>query len=377
MASQTRDPQEIERDIENERSELSRSMREIQSRFTPEAFLREAARFARDNGSDFGQSVAASIKRNPLAVGLTGVGLAWLIFGRSDGDRRDGSDGGGVAADQPDLFDRTRTPPRQFNTPRLDAGRYRDGKGDDASSPEMSRRTSRTYPEWLVPKSGQSDTVSDPSEHPKKSSQSVSDTARDVSGTVSDAAKSAGDNIAQTASDASERLAQVRDRIYHGTEELNEAAKERVAAARQAAIDAQQFAMQAARRGWRTGRATAEDFFEEQPLVAGALAMAVGAAIAGALPRTRSEDEWFGAESDWLIDEAERIFEEERAKVEGVAKAAANEALKVVREKADEADAAATSAVKTVAEEARDATDRVRTAAQDESQRTNLSGAKD
>jgi hypothetical protein len=75
--------------------------------------------------------------------------------------------------------------------------------------------------------------------------------------------------------------------------------------------------------------------FDRQPLAAGALAFAAGAAIAAALPRTQMEDDYFGERSDQFLEDAERLFEEERAKLGRVAKATADEAKAVMSEKAD------------------------------------------
>lgn len=82
----------------------------------------------------------------------------------------------------------------------------------------------------------------------------------------------------------------------------------------------------------RKGRERAIDMFDEQPLIAGALALAVGVAIGAALPRTGFDDAHFGAQSDELIHEAERIFAEERAKIGAVAGAAMDEARDIANE---------------------------------------------
>ncbi|MFQ8433180.1 DUF3618 domain-containing protein [Amaricoccus sp. W119] len=53
---------------------------------------------------------------------------------------------------------------------------------------------------------------------------------------------------------------------------------------------------------------------EEQPLVVGALALALGAAIGGALPRTRTEDALLGAEADRLKAAARATIRSEGAR---------------------------------------------------------------
>lgn len=103
------------------------------------------------------------------------------------------------------------------------------------------------------------------------------------------------------------RAAQMRDRVHEGTEELSEAARARVHEARMKAIDAQHKVEREARRV----AAEARDQAHEHPLVAGALALVIGAAVGAALPRTRTEDAALGRTRDRLLDEADRVLRQE------------------------------------------------------------------
>lgn len=145
-------------------------------------------------------------------------------------------------------------------------------------------------------------------------------------------------------------------------------------AARKAAVQARD----AAASYTRQGRERATDIFEEQPLIAGALALALGAALGAALPRTRVEDQYLGDQSDHLMEEAERIFEEEKQKLGRVAKAATAEAKSVVSEAKENADdaAPAETAAQAVADKAKSAGRRVVDAAETEAKRQNLGDVK-
>jgi hypothetical protein len=77
---------------------------------------------------------------------------------------------------------------------------------------------------------------------------------------------------------------------------------------------------------------TTVNLFSDQPLVMGALAIAVGAAIGGLLPHTQIEDDALGATSDRLFAEAQRVFREERQKAMQVIKAAATEATGALKD---------------------------------------------
>ncbi len=82
----------------------------------------------------------------------------------------------------------------------------------------------------------------------------------------------------------------------------------------------------------RRGTQAASNFFEEQPLVVGALAVAVGAAMGGVLPRTRVEDEAMGASSDKLFADAQALYRTERDNAMAAMKAAASDMTDQIRE---------------------------------------------
>lgn len=143
-----------------------------------------------------------------------------------------------------------------------------------------------------------------------------------------DATTDAMSSVARSASDTASALG---SRIAEGTEMLSEEARQRVIAARRAAISAGQSTQKTLRRG----KQSAGDFFENQPLVVGALAVALGAAIGGLIPRSRFENETFGSRRDRLVQEADRILEEEKRKLGAVAQAAVGEARNIAASKRD------------------------------------------
>ena len=99
-------------------------------------------------------------------------------------------------------------------------------------------------------------------------------------------------------------------------------------AARRAAHEARIASQDALKRG---GRA-ATNLFEDQPLVIGALAIALGAAVGGALPNSRLEDDTLGASSDRLFADAQKVFFDERDKAVAVLKSAAGEVQASVKD---------------------------------------------
>ena len=73
-------PREIESDIERERAALGSTLDDLQERFSLDAIVRQIGEGLKDNGADIGRSVSRSVKDNPLALTLTGVGLALSLI---------------------------------------------------------------------------------------------------------------------------------------------------------------------------------------------------------------------------------------------------------------------------------------------------------
>ena len=466
MPTDTRTPAEIERDIERERAQLGDTIEELQDRFSPETILREVGRGFREHGGDIGTAISRSVKENPVALALTGVGLAWMMFGRSYSarpvarlraePRHDVRTVGGHAgdddiyggdADDLSSYDATRRSAdasrRAYDTSRrsygpsggssyrssglLDSsGRVRERSAYSDQTPLERRRAflvdnQDRYPSWashsddgdddgrsMMSRAGDavsgagssvasgasragsaigsggssamegagragSAVASGASAAGSSAAAGASSAGSAISSGASSAAHAAGDAARGIASGASGAASAVSDaaghaydslgnsyrRLHEGTEHMSEAARERIVSARASALAARDRAMDSLDRNWRYGRDTAADFYEDQPLVVGALAVAIGAAIAGALPRTRYEDDAFGEQSDWLFDEAERIYHDERAKLERVAGAAMDEAKSALDEERSKLDESGKDAVKAATEDAKAAAKRV------------------
>ncbi len=98
----------------------------------------------------------------------------------------------------------------------------------------------------------------------------------------------------------------------------------------------------------------------------GALALAVGAAVGGALPRTRTEDELFGKESDRVVAGLRATAEEEGGKLQRAAAGAADEAQAFAGEVAGALAHAGSQTVERMEGVIDDAKERLRDSAADE-----------
>lgn len=298
MTHETRTADDIERDIADERSQMSNTINDLQKKFSVDAIADDLGHMVRDLGDDFGRTVSRTVGRNPAAMVVVGAGLAWLILGASRN----------TSVNQTDARSRRNSgSPRQFETWGNDPLRAErateEALNEDGAWFGAGRR-----------KRNSGDSASQRSYGTPNGATSMMERAKDA---VSDASSSVG----HAASDLS-------DRLSHGLEDLSEAAKTRVISARRAAHDARDASEAAMHRG----ATAASDIFREQPLVVGALAVAIGAALGSLLPHSKIEDDTMGESSDRLFREAQEVFREERDKAMAVVKGAASDVKDEIRD---------------------------------------------
>ena len=385
-------PQEIEREIELERAELSRTLDDLSGRFSVDNVVNQVSTQVQTHGGEMASNLARTIKQAPAAAILTAIGIGWMMYasGKREQDERyryaderfRGSRDGTL---RPPDYGR-REYMRDVNQHQADLAQVRRGDegrhlSDLANAGRGAREGSYETPTYLAgsgrdeesdldrppPAPAYAATPSRPTasgfrrsgdyydydefetrvaaaERTSSRRQSyvdrygyeqddddgfldrLGDRAEEVWGTITANVRGAWRRTYDSA-------AQMRARLMEGTDDMDEQGKDRVARARALAYQAQSRAEMMARRG----RRQASNFFYDQPMVAGALAMAVGAVVGGLLPRTQREDQAFGAYRDQLFANAEAVFQEEKARAEGAARAALSEAKEIAKETVDSA----------------------------------------
>ena len=103
--------------------------------------------------------------------------------------------------------------------------------------------------------------------------------------------------------------------------------------------------------------------------------MAVGAAVGGALPRSRVEDQMFGAQSDRAMETVRDLAEEQGRKVQATAGAVVDEAMNIAGEAAGELGSklpGGDEIVDAAERRLREAANRLQDAGRNEAERQNL-----
>ena len=317
------DTDSIEAAIERDRASLASTIGALQDRVSVEHLAQEALGLVKTNAAAYTRSIDSAVRSNPLALALTGVGIAWLIFGSksTSGERA-----------------RTAINRREDEggTPQLDSGTAvamsRSLQTDDrAEDDDWSREvdTLRVRASAKI----------------RRIEEDARRHASEIGGGISGGLDRAREFAAERAEVLSGFAEDMKRGFRKGLDNLTETGRESIIAAREQAYAARIRAQNVARGGTReAGR-----LIEDHPLVAGVIALAAGAAFAAALPRTRMEDRTFGAESDRLMNEANRLLRMERERVKRVAAGVADELRESTRAAADAVSNEVKEASRTVA----------------------------
>jgi len=118
-ANDTRNPEDIERDIRATQREMSDTVNQIEAQLTPRNLLNSLLDKADESGID-ARTVLDTARRNPLALGMIAIGGLWLVsdsdarpstlkpsFGGGSGSSGDSSGSGGRSYDPDDDYHRS------------------------------------------------------------------------------------------------------------------------------------------------------------------------------------------------------------------------------------------------------------------------------
>lgn len=345
--------EEIKADIAQTRAQMESKINQIQYRLDPERLKEQAqetvrgvvadsrtavADYMRQHKEEISSAMLDAVKHNPIPAAMIGVGLGWLAL-EAISPKRGRSDYGYE-------YERNRYLP----VPRERAVRYESGYSYDARydtrfagssnwNEEQWNRYGRTptYGEWQGSSSPdrqgyagdrshrsaqEGNWAQQAKEQAGEKAEQVSEKAKDIAGNVKDAAQSAGEKAVDAVRDAA---GQVSDRIRSGAEQIADRvrgegeqmgyrmeqmgyqARSRAGDFRQQMSErGQEFGAQMGYQARQVGRRI-EHQVEDNPLLIGAVAFAVGAAVAMLMPQTRMENRYVGEARDRVMDSAKEL----------------------------------------------------------------------
>lgn len=77
-----KDPSQLEREVEQQRREITNTIQQLEDRFSSREIYNQAAAYVRGHGGEFAENLGNSVKSNPLPVVLTSIGLLWMMVGQ-------------------------------------------------------------------------------------------------------------------------------------------------------------------------------------------------------------------------------------------------------------------------------------------------------
>jgi hypothetical protein len=263
-----KDPEELEHEADRVRADFEHTLEALEQRFSPGEMLDQVLEVVKRNGGDFAQNLATQVRNNPLPTLLAGAGITWLIASSARAPQaRRGGDG-------------TRA------TLASGFGHHGTGAGmDDRSGEAMGERMASS---GEMPATPVGERAASAAASVKEGVSAAGDAARGAAEGVKGAVHGAGDTARRTGSHIAGMSRSGAQGIREGYSYLS----------------------------------------QEQPLVLGALAVAVGAAIGALLPASEAEDRLMGEASD---DATQRIREEGRRQAETL-RSTASEAAGSARE---------------------------------------------
>lgn len=304
----------------------------------------EFVHHAGDTAAEVGYTMLDSIKHNPVPAALTALGVGWLLMENrgpsapererySRPERREYYDSRGEAhgfwhgtrdIEEEDFADRLPGPVSSLWDNPIPTALAAAGigwllmGGSGGNSRQRQRRAYQSQAQrggryYRPEERGYADEARARADQVLERAQGVAEQARNQAGHLADEVKDtlgqAQAQGSQLKDEAGQALHQVQDQagqVLHGVQDQ---AGELVDDAQQAASRALRGAEELGHEATRTLRrapSRLEELVNENPLLVGALALAVGAAIGGSLPGTRYEDEVFGSKRDEWVGKAQQ-----------------------------------------------------------------------
>ncbi|MFZ5738045.1 hypothetical protein BJ123_107195 [Rhodopseudomonas thermotolerans] len=148
---------------------------------------------------------------------------------------------------------------------------------------------------------------------------------------VPDVASDAIDRVGERFADVGDRLAEVRHSAATAATETMRAARDRGAEAIDRAAEFGRAIPESSADLFDSAKTTLGELFNEQPLLLGAIGVAIGAGIAASLPATETEREMFGDTSDELKAQARDYARQQAARASEMARDVAGAAAEEAR----------------------------------------------
>jgi len=245
-------PERLEHEADEARARLGRTVDALSNRLSPGELLDEGLQMVREHGGEFGRNLGEQVKQNPVPLLFTAIGISWLIMSNKRSNDADYDDEIGYRSR--DRYDSD----YDYAGSRFRTGDYRE---TDRSDSEHGGESTR-----------------------ERIGESVGNAIDSAKGAAKGALDTAKDKLKDTAARVSNMTSSMKDEVG--------SAPDRV------------------RRGAQDTTRNVGNLFHDQPLIAGSLGIAIGAALGAMLPRTRMENDLLGNASEQAMQRAKTMASE-------------------------------------------------------------------
>lgn len=307
-------PDAIKAEIERTRNQMSNKIDTLQDRLHPDNLKQQAQealqnaiqegadsikQYVQENTMEIRNAVIDSFKQNPIPTALVGIGLGWILLesfsgGNKGSDRQQWNRVGdeynyGGRQGYPDEMGRTYGGYPAGNTYTYGSAYDEGGSSGLANAGEAIRESGRNIGNKV---------------------QAMGSTVKETAGTVKEKASQAVDQVQDTAGQIANQVSDKTQQLSHQTAHLGE----------------------------QTGRQMQQAYhvMEENPLVVGAAALALGAVIGLVLPATRRENEMVGDLRDQLVEKGKAVASDMSQRVKEVVEEAKPEIQQLANRVVDE-----------------------------------------
>ena len=290
---------EIRQEIEQTREDMSETIDAIQEKLRPRNIVAQATssvrsaasekvRDMREMASTAGEAAGDTARQNPIPMAMMGLGAAWMMMNRSSSERamsqRYVNTRGEVTGGDNGWIERIKDNPVPAALAGIGLAWLAFGDSGHRSRSTASYDRYRSAADYNPSLHAAGHTVG---------GYSATSYSEDESGT----------GVGEMASNIASR-----------------------------AGDLAQDARLTARRTTRRAQNQLERLLQDNPLMVGAAAAVIGAAVGAALPETERENEWMGEARDSVVSQAQEMARDAKSKVQEAAGGVADTAGRLVEE---------------------------------------------
>lgn len=271
---------DLEREVTAQRNRVEARIGEIKERLSPGQLIDEVLSYSKDGGGKFASNFAQQITANPLPAALVGIGLAWLI----------GSNAKTAPADT------------VASAPRYDYEDYPYARISSGRLKRVSHAADDSGQWWSEFEGDSGVRYKAPSDSLGRRAGHFTDSAgKKFSGFIDEA----GNRVKQFEDEVGNRLEDATGWAHHSWQQAQRGLSDAVGGIASAAGRTGENIASGTRRFGGTLQSQSDQLtrqigalFDQQPLIAGALAFAAGAALGASLPHTAQEDQLIGRQAD-------------------------------------------------------------------------------